>query len=179
MFKKMNLTQRAISILIRLARSPEREYYVRELANAVGVSVGGTYNILEMLRESDLVKRKKAGRNTYYKIDPDHPAVSHFKIFANVMDLNETMASLKDNSRKIILFGSCSTGNDTMDSDIDLLIITEDSEMVRDVLKRAGTDRKIMPVILSPRELIVLKEKDPAFYNEASKGIVLWREKNE
>jgi predicted nucleotidyltransferase len=179
MFEKVNITPLGLSLLAYLARSPGKELYVRELAKIVGGSASGSSKALDELYRSGLVEKRKAGRNVYYGINQDHPAVQHFKIFANIMDLNETIRALKENSRKIVLFGSCSTGEDTMESDIDLMVISEDLSGAREILKKARTDRKLRPIVISPRELLMLKEKDPAFYGEINKGIILWREKNE
>jgi predicted nucleotidyltransferase len=41
------------------------------------------------------------------------------------MEINTLIQRLKETSSRIILFGSCATGEDTADSDIDIFIETQ------------------------------------------------------
>lgn len=82
-------------------------------------------------------------------------------------------------SIKIILFGSCALGEDTIESDIDILVLANRSDEVRNILKSVSLSRPIAAVVLSPADFLKLKEKDEAFYSEVTKGIVLWGDSNE
>ncbi|MCK4718106.1 MAG: nucleotidyltransferase domain-containing protein [Thermoplasmata archaeon] len=180
MFGKMNLTPLGIDVLALLARSPGKEYYVRELAKLVNGSVGGCHEAAKRLRGMGLVKSRKSGRNLYYTVNEENPAVFHFKIFVNTLELNTLVEDIRDMSMKIVLFGSCSIGKDTVESDIDLLVVTEEAEDVKKALViKYLNGRRLRPVILAPHELIELKGRDKAFYNEMNKGMVIWREKHE
>ncbi len=179
MFEKVNLTPMGIRVLKYLARSPGKEFYLREIAKALGISVGGCHKILKNLHEMNLIDKRASGRNIYYRIGERNPAVRHFKIFVNIQDLNHIVEGLKDKTRKIILFGSCATGEDTLESDIDLFIITEDVKTVKNRIERRIEGRSVKPVILAPHEFITLKKKDRSFYDEVNKGITLWRDTNE
>ncbi|MBU0496868.1 MAG: nucleotidyltransferase domain-containing protein [Candidatus Thermoplasmatota archaeon] len=77
-------------------------------------------------------------------------------------------------SVKIILFGSCAKGIDTRLSDIDLLILTAQKEKVGQYLRKKRFYRAIQPVIVTADELMQMKERDSAFYQEIMMGIVLW-----
>lgn len=59
MSEKMNITPLSMKILIFLARHPNQEFYVREIAKSISKSVGGTHSALKSLRISNLVKEKK------------------------------------------------------------------------------------------------------------------------
>ena len=179
MFEKMNLTPTGIKILLHLARSPGKEYYLREIAEILSISTGGCHNILGELNEKNRLKKRQSGKNTYFMINEDNPGIKHFKIFSNIQELQDQVRKIQDNTIKITLFGSCATGEDTIESDIDLFIITEESEKVRESMDKLIGERYVKPIIQAPHEVIQLKKNDKAFYDEVNKGIVLWRNKDE
>ena len=174
MFEKVSMSALAQELLLYLARSPGREYYVRELAELLHASVGGCHSALKDLESKDLVSSRMSGRNRYYQVKEGNPSFVPFKVFMNIQELGEVMASIRDLVIKVVLFGSCSRGEDTMDSDIDLLIVTLKVEEVR-LLLGSGTvsGRVLRPIIKSPSEMIRLREEDPSFIAELGKGIVL------
>ena len=161
-------------VLRYLTLSPDREYYLRELAKNVGCSVGGCHKVLKALYDMGLVLRRKSGRNLYYSANTGNPALRHFKIFGNLLELRGAVDRIKPVSKKIILFGSCATGEDTFQSDIDLFVLSENPIEVRRALKDIRTGRPIKAVVLTAGESIKLRERDKAFYREMNKGIVLW-----
>ncbi|EMR75158.1 nucleotidyltransferase family protein [Thermoplasmatales archaeon SCGC AB-540-F20] len=81
--------------------------------------------------------------------------------------------------KKFILFGSCATGEDTNESDIDLFILTNEKDIVIKYTNNRNFEREIQAVIVSAVEFMKLKEQDKAFYQEIKKGIILWNSKNE
>lgn len=174
----MNITPLSMKILIFLARHPNQEFYVREIAKSISKSVGGTHSALKSLRISNLVKEKKSGKNIYYRINDTNPSIKNFKIFMTTTELNPLVNELKKTAEKIILFGSCATGDDTSDSDIDLFILTQDTKKVNDYLKKKYLERTTQAVVVNAAGMIKLKEKDKAFYKEINEGIVLWDGKN-
>lgn len=179
MFEKMNLTPTGINVLILLARSPGKEFYIRELARLAKVSVGGCHNVLAQLDRMGFIERRKSGRNVYYRVIDRNPSIRFFKIFANIQELDPLVKRLKDRCRKVVLFGSAGNGEDTQESDIDVLIVTEKPDEVRGIVQRKIGDRTLRPVIVAPGELLAMKAHDPSFYEETGKGIVLWRDTDE
>jgi len=177
MFEKVNITPLGMQILIFLARHPEQEFYVREIAQSINKSVGGTHKTLKSLRTLNFVIEKKSGKNIYYKVNTTNPSVKNFKIFMTTTELNQLINDLKDISEKIILFGSGSVGDDTASSDIDLFILSHDPEKVKTYLKKKRLGRTIQAVVVNATNLMKLKEHDKAFYQEINKGITLWEMK--
>ena len=179
MFDKTNITPLGISVLTFLSRSPDNEYYVREIAGKVGGSAGGTHGVLRELESMNLIDRRKSGKNVYYRVNSGAAAIPFFKIFITIIELEYMIDSIRDRARKIVLFGSASRGEDTWESDIDLLVITPWPDEVKEYLRKEKVKRKISPVVLSSGELAKLRERDRAFYDEIEKGIILWSENNE
>jgi predicted nucleotidyltransferase len=179
MFEKVNITPLGMKILTFLARHPEQEFYMREIAKSINKSVGGTHKALKSLQTMAFVVEKKSGKNTYYMINVTNPSVKNFKIFMTTTELNQLITDLKNITKKIILFGSCATGDDTSESDIDLFILTQDTKKVNDYLKKKRLERTIQAVVVNATGLVKLREKDKAFYQEINKGIVLRDGKND
>ena len=179
MFDKMNIKPLALTILVHLSRSSGKEFYVREVARVTGGSLGGCHKALKELQALGLARSRKSGRNLYYMVDEENPAITHFKIFSNLLDLKVLADSLSAISSKVLLFGSCAVGTDTLESDIDLMIVTDEPNRANALVKSASMSRKIQAVIFTPGQLMLSREKDPAFHGEVDKGIVLYRAEDE
>jgi predicted nucleotidyltransferase len=87
--------------------------------------------------------------------------------------------NLKKITKKIILFGSCANGEDTNESDIDILVLTNEGEKVNKKILNTKFNRKIQAIVVNTGDLMKIKEKDKGFYQEINKGITLWDVKNE
>jgi predicted nucleotidyltransferase len=111
-----------------------------------------------------------------YKLNSKEPAVRQFKILVNTFVLRNLVHKLRQFSRKVILFGSCSQGTDTKDSDIDLLIITQEKEEARKITSEFNrkNERKVAPIIVNVNEFVLLKNEDKPLYENIERGIVLW-----
>ena len=176
MFENLKLTSLSNYILIYLARSPDKHYYLREIARNLDISVGGCHKVLKDLVDRGLVKNFKRGKNSYFTINDENPSIKYFKIFTNIQELTKTVKEIKSKSRKVVLFGSCADGLDTMESDIDILLITENVEEIRKkLLGKVVNGRRIKPIIKLPHEYMKLKNRDRALYDQIESGIVLWR----
>jgi predicted nucleotidyltransferase len=92
-------------------------------------------------------------------------------VLNNVIDISSIIEELKELSDKIILFGSAKEGVNIKESDIDLFVITNSPEEVR---KSVGENKRIQLIVKKPLEFVELKSKEPEFYDEVSRGIVLW-----
>ena len=173
--EKSNLSPLGIRLLIFLARYPSDEFYTKDLASRIDASISGCHTALAGLLKDDLVNRRKEGGNVYWKANTDNPSILNFKVFINIQQLRGVISRLKDITSKVVLFGSCATGRDTYKSDIDLLIVTHDTEEVVNMLKGVHIDnRPLSPLIMTPSRLFDIKDDDRALYDEVRVGITLW-----
>jgi predicted nucleotidyltransferase len=180
MFDKVNISPLALTILAFLSRSPGKQYYLREITRITGASVGGCHKVLGELYKMRFVEKNKSGKNLYYKTNENHPAIKFFKVFVSLKEINTFIEKIKIDCNKIILFGSCSTGDDTSESDIDLLVLTENpTKLKRQMKGKKINGRELKPIIISPHNFIKMKNQNPALYKEITKGIELWREEYE
>lgn len=176
-FDLTNVTPLTLSVLRLLARAPDRWFFVREIARNVGGSYGGCHKVLGNLYSMGLLVRKRTGKNLYYTIQVKEPSIKHFKIFLNLLETRSAIDDIVDRCSMVTLFGSCARGEDTHDSDVDVLVVTHEPQELRRVL--VGRDvggRKLGAIIVSARKMMKMRNDDTALYHEVEKGIVVWRE---
>ena len=167
----------ALKVLSFLADNPGKELLGSDIQKATCLSRAGVYIALRELIKQKLVFKTRRGKFLLYSVAHDDPVVRQFKILNNILSLTSLISRLKPLSKKIILYGSASRGEDDQKSDIDLFILAKDPQAVKEPLSSIKMKRKIQAVIKSPSELADLKEEDVTFYNEVDRGITLWEEK--
>jgi len=177
----MNICSRpSFSILIFLGRRYHEGFYVRELARALKLGVGTVSESLRELHEAGLVNREERGKIVIYRAEMKSPLLRELKVCFNLMELNSLMLRLSESGAvsRMILFGSCAKGEDILESDIDLLIETNNPHAVSALLESAqeGLERELSPIILSPEEFMALKRKDRPLYERIMDGKVLFEE---
>lgn len=167
----------SLKLLSCLADHPEKEFSGSELQKFTGISRGGVYLVLHGLKKQNLISVTKRGRFLFYSFAYDEPVTKQFKLLRNVLLLRSLIAKLRPSSRKIVLFGSYSRGENDSTSDIDLFIVSQDPQENKDVISSFKTKQKIQAVIKTAAELANFKEKEKTFMQEVERGIVLWEEK--
>jgi len=167
-----------LKILSYLAENPDKEFLGSEIQKATSLSRAGVYIALKELIDRGYVLKTQKGRFHMYRVAYIDPIIKQFKVLRNIILLESMVARLKSISKKIILFGSASRGEDIPTSDIDILIISTDPELAKKILSSKKLKRrKVQPVIKTPSEWAEFKEKEKEFSEEVNMGITLWEEK--
>ena len=177
---KENLLNKVpLKIFSYLCRVPYTPHYEREIARSVNVSIGATNQTLKLLLSMGLVIREKKGQLYLYRVIADSPAVQEFKKFENIISLTDLMLRIRDVCRKIVLYGSCATGGDTDESDIDLFIVTENKTKVLSEIRKETRrlDREIKPVVVRSEEYLAMRNKKELLLEELNNGIILWEKR--
>jgi len=78
-------------------------------------------------------------------------------------------------TEKAVLFGSSADGTNTEDSDIDLLVVSNQKADINNVFNKFKSEHKIQLILKSPQEYISLEKKEPIFFAEIEKGTPLWQ----
>jgi predicted nucleotidyltransferase len=75
----------------------------------------------------------------------------------------------------MILFGSCSVGEDSEESDIDLYLETTDRPATKTLISlgEPGVSRKISPIIVSPDDAVQLRTRDRPLFERIQGGKLL------
>ena len=176
MFKIMNIfTTPALEALIFLSRNYRNSYYVRELAKILSISTGSASSQLRALEESGLVTSEQKGRTLLFRATISHPLVREVKIFASLLELSPMIAARGEGTVRMILFGSCASGEDTAESDIDLYIESTDRPAAKTLIScyESGISRKISPIIVSPEEAVQLRARDRPLFERIQSGRIL------
>jgi predicted nucleotidyltransferase len=134
--KNKLLNAASLKIFTYLCRVPHMPHYEREIARSVEASVGATNQTLKLLLGMGVVTREKKGQLYLYRVITDHPIVREFKKFKSILDLNPLLLRIKEVSNKIVLYGSCATGEDTLESDIDLFVVSKEKEKILREIRR-------------------------------------------
>lgn len=174
LFFKSN-TQKVLKFL---SKHPAKFLLPSEMRKDLKISRAGIHSALQELLRRDLIQRKQKGKAYVYQVKSELPVLKQLKVLDSVIKLQSLVKKLSFLVDKIILFGSCSRGENIEDSDIDLLIITYDKEGVKEKLKQFIGFR-LKPIIKTPIEFVSLEKKDPTFYLEIMRGIILFEKSDE
>ncbi len=167
----------SLKVLSYLAQDPSKEFLVSEIQKDTLASRAGVYFALKELMRQGLVLQERRGKVIFYRIVYDDAAIKQFKVLKNVFSLRPIVAKLKPFSRKIVLYGSYSRGENDSTSDIDLFILSKEPEATKGAVSSIKTKQKLQTVIKTATEMVSFKESEKVFMQEVERGITLWEEK--
>ena len=113
----------------------------------------------------------------FYSVKTLDVLTRYLKIIQNILELHKLTERVKDDSIKIVLYGSASRGENTAESDIDLFILTNNKEYIENKIFKNKLRDKLQAVIKTPNEYLKIKKGNPTFYNEVEAGIIVWQAK--
>ncbi|MCX9076060.1 MAG: nucleotidyltransferase domain-containing protein [Candidatus Methanoperedens sp.] len=176
MFKIMNIFSKpSIQIICYLGRRYRDGYYVREISRNLDISLGSASQSLRTLEEAGLVLKEHRGRLVIYRANMRNFLLREFKILLTLLEIDPFILRLKEISSRIILFGSCAAGEDTIESDIDIFIESDNKRKVAMIHDHYQEEipRKISPIILEASEFRILELKDRPLYERINMGKVI------
>jgi predicted nucleotidyltransferase len=155
---------------------PMGEYHEREVVRRTKVSKGSANRILRLLAGLGFLTRERRGRMVLYRLNHREALVRQFKIVVNVYALKKLTDRIRQECRRIVLFGSCAQGTDTKDSDVDLFILTSSKNSVMTKVREFNrtSDRKVALILVDTSEFTKLRREDKPLYENVQRGIVLW-----
>jgi len=170
------ITPTVMQVLEFFLENSLNEYHEREIVRRTGVSKGSASKILKLLTNLGFLTREERGRLAIYRLKQDEATVRQFKVLLNVFALKPPTDKLKENAKRIVLFGSCSQGLDTKESDIDMLVVTDNKESVGKTISEFNkkSQRRVAPITVNMNEYINLKRNDNPLYENIERGITLW-----
>jgi predicted nucleotidyltransferase/predicted transcriptional regulator len=148
MLKKLFGSEVRIKLLSQFLMHPDQEFYLRELSNHFSISPRSVSLELSNLESIGLISKRISGYHHYYSANVQHPLYHDLKnIFTKTISLKNVIADclgfFKSEIEFSFIYGSIAKGNDTSDSDIDLMIIGNlSSKKVSRVLLTADSELK-------------------------------------
>jgi predicted nucleotidyltransferase len=148
-------------VLGLLFARPDRALHLRQIARDTGTAVSAVQREVNSLAEAGLLTRSQAGRQVNYQANRSSPVFSELRAFimktVGMADvLVEALAPLADQIEVAFVYGSCARGEETAASDVDVLIIGLDPDVIAINVALSDTGlnlgREINPVIMTAAE---------------------------
>jgi DNA-binding IclR family transcriptional regulator len=107
-------------VLTYLADSPSQAFFENQIAQGSGVSIASAHYAVHALADEGLLRRESRGRRVAYAVDLAQPVARQWKVLLTLTRLEPLLLALRPVADRVMLFGSCASGADHEDSDIDL-----------------------------------------------------------
>lgn len=146
---------------------PKIEMYQSEVIKETGIPKTRAITLLNLLTKHGLLKERVRAGSKFYRTEDGNPILKQLKILIIVSKLCELTRAYSDKNIEIYLFGSAAKGEDTIHSDIDLLVIADvEKETIIDLVNEIqnNVDREVNPVIYSSMGFANMANTDKAFY---------------
>lgn len=160
-----------IRILMRLFLNPERNAYLRELADEFKASPSHIKEELSNLTETGLLLRTKEGRQVLFSANRNHPVFSELhSMVKKALGMDRILSSIIQrlgNLEKAFLVDDYAEGKDT--GIVDLVLVGDiDQNNLQDLTKKTERyiERKIRTLVLTSTEFSQLQvnlQKRPQF----------------
>jgi predicted nucleotidyltransferase len=151
---------------------PSVERYQSEAVKESGLSYVTATKCLDLLLRNNMLLETWKGGLRIYRLNTESLAVRQMKILLSSTTINDAIKDFTSPDFEVYLFGSMARGEDTEESDVDLLIIGEISAGKLVKLVKAAekvTGHEVKPVVLSRIEYAELPQKNSAFYENLNR----------
>ncbi len=116
------------SLLALFFLSPEKEYYLREMAREIKQQPNLVSSELRKLEQSGLIKSRRKGNAIYYQVNKESPIYSELKsiitkAYAFYGVLKKMLLTYTSMIKFAFIYGSFARGEERQGSDIDLMVI--------------------------------------------------------
>ncbi len=161
--------------------NPYKQTYIRELARILKLSPFVVKKYVDVLVRKKILLEERKAKMRYIKPNLSNLVFKYIKITYSIYQLVNSglidfLVQNIPNVSSIVLFGSLAQGKDTLDSDIDLLVIGK-RKSINLIKFEDHLGRTISLHIYSWTEWKKKVKHDPAFYNEVlAYGVPLYGE---
>lgn len=130
---------------------------------------------LRILKENNILNVKIEGVSKLYKLNNNKAVVRQLKILNTVINLNDIWQIKNKYNIRVYLYGSAARGENTEESDIDLLVI---GNIRKEIIIKHVNDlsnkikRKINIEVFSPLDWAGASKKDQSFYERVKKDMI-------
>lgn len=172
----LKITKNNKKIIDLLADYPNRQFFSKEISKKANISLGGAHNSLNELTKEKMVFMEQRGNMKFFQINLHNPLIRQLRASSAIESVSKIVEKIKNNSKKIILFGSSARGEQSAESDIDLFVLSNLPEEIKKILAKEQKKLPISAIIKTPNEWGEMEIKEPEFYSEVKKGIILYEQ---
>jgi predicted nucleotidyltransferase len=148
--------------------NPGGESSEREVQRKVAVARASARKWLRVLEQLGFISVTRRGRLKLYKLNREDPVVRQLKLLNTMGWLIPKLRSLEGRV-EVYLYGSAARGEELEDSDLDILAIGREREVINEI---EAIDRRIKVSFFTPIEWAKMAEEDPAFYERVERDRV-------
>jgi len=167
-------------ILKLFFENPDKDFYLTEIAKVLGKDPAYYQRILDSFSNEGLLSDERRGNMRFFKLNKNYPLYEEIKrIYSKTLGLEKKINELIGKLPEIecaFLFGSIASGQENMDSDIDLMLIgkVDQDFLTNEVAKiESEVGREVNYHIYNRKEVIdKLAAKDSFFVNVFSSQII-------
>lgn len=154
------------------SNNPKESFYTEQVKKKVKIAKASVIKWIHYLEKEEILISKRIGKSINYTLNLEDSLVKQLRVLLVISELRG-LKKLNEFCDVIYLFGSSARGEYLKDSDIDLLIISnEDITKVTFGLRKIKTNREIKPIIMTRLDYSMLSRNDPALYNRIEKDKV-------
>jgi len=157
-------------ILDFLLWRPSEQFYEKEVAQKAGVSKSAVNLVIKQLVEEEWLSLTEKGRLNLYQANSDSVKMRSYKKSLTINRLDRLIKYLKNKAERLVLFGSAAKGEDSMMSDLDILIVSNQEVEVNKVKRLLPNDRQGQVIIKTGDEFRELRSKNKVFYQALMMG---------
>ena len=162
------------NVLGLLYTQPDRSFYIKEILRLTGMGVATIKRELDRMRVAGILRMTKIGNQHHYQANPECPIYQELsgiikKTSGITGSIGSALSSLSGKIEWAFIYGSIAAGNETTESDIDLMIIGDTGfpevvGLLNPVQEILG--REINPKIYDVEEWILMKARKNSFVEE-------------
>jgi predicted nucleotidyltransferase len=170
-----------VLLLSKLLMNSDKSWYIRELSRELKIPYGMLYKEVRNLVSLGVINEEKRGKVTLVSVNRSLPFFAELKsLMVKTVGLGDLIKAAFSELRQIryaLVYGSFASGEESMSSDVDLLIIGDvDEEKVLHVVsgieKEVG--REINHILWSEKEFMErVKSRHHLLRDVASKPVIM------
>jgi len=165
-------------VLTLLLENPGQDYYMGEIAKALGVLPGAIQRELAQLVDAGIITRRKRGMQVFFQANSECPIHLELrniitKTSGLILAIQTALIPLKDHLSLAAVYGSFASGQQTPSSDVDLLIVgdVEYADVIAALSQvEDRTGREINPTVYSAEEFTSKRAKRSPFIETILSG---------
>ncbi len=156
---------------------PNKTFHIRLLEKETGFSTTAVIAAVEELKKYDIITVEETPLTTNVKANLDSEAYRFYKLVFNLYRLKrygfvDNLIEIFNNPETIVLFGSFSKGEDIEESDIDILIISNNKNK-ENLEHSLNTFEKELNRKINIHFLSSLDKSSKEFKNTVANGVIL------